>query len=121
MSKVQVEPLSSAPLDKQSTKDIHASNNVPASWDKPTICQKPETNEEPGSKRTSELELSGHRYISSSLRGLRSPYSEDDGPMEIVERPGITPLREGRRARAYSSANRYVSSVESHTNRLISQ
>jgi hypothetical protein len=121
VSKVQVEPLSSPPLEKQTTKDIGASKNAPTSREKPTIYQQPETNEKPGSNQKSELELSGHRYVSSSLCGLRSPYSEDDGPMEIVERPGITPSRERGRARGYSVTNRYVFSIESHTNRLIYQ
>jgi hypothetical protein len=122
LSKVQVEPLSSAPLEKQTTKELGASSNAPASREKPTIYQTLETSEKPGSNRKSELvELGGHRYISSSLRGLRSPYSEDDGRMEMMERPGITPSRERRRARAYSSTNRYVSSIVSNTNRLISQ
>ena len=112
MSKVHVKALSSAPLEKQSTKDIGASNNAPASREKPTVYQTLETSEKPGSNQKSELvELGGRRYISSSLRGLRSPYSEDDGRMDMMERPGITPSRERRRARAYSSTNRYVSSV----------
>jgi hypothetical protein len=62
VSKMQVEPLSSAPPEKQTTKDLGASSNAPASR------EKPETNKKPGSNQKSELELSGHRYISSSLR-----------------------------------------------------